>query len=148
MDASVLSRELPFGESSRTTKRTLYQILDPALRFWFGVQSPHRSLWRTYPAEKKRQLIHAHAASVFEDWCRSRHAGAGRYWEKNLEIDLVCPDPSAAGRLLVGEAKWTHLSPSGRADVLRGLEAKWSRCAQARKHPDVRFEVFDAGDLG
>lgn len=148
MDASVLSRELPFGESSRTTKRTLYQIQDPALRFWFGVHSPHRSLWRTYPVEKKRLLIHAHAASVFEDWCRSRYPGAARYWEKNLEIDLVCPDPDAPDRLLVGEAKWTLLSTSGRAEVIRGLQEKWYRSTLASKHPSVRFEVFDANFIG
>ena len=147
MDASVLSRDLPFGESSRTSKRTLYQIQDPALRFWFGVHSPHRSLWRTYSAEKKNQLIHGHAASVFEDWCRSRYPGAGRYWDKHLEIDLICPDPSEPGRLLIGEAKWTTLSKSGRADVLRDLEAQWNRCALATAHPDVRFEVFDASSL-
>ena len=53
MDASVLARDLPFGESSRTTKRTLYQIQDPAIRFWFGVYSPHQSLWRSCSEEKK-----------------------------------------------------------------------------------------------
>lgn len=148
MDASVLSRDLPFGESSRTSKRTLYQIEDPALRFWFSVHSPHRSLWRTYSVEKKNLLIHGHAASVFEDWCRSRFAGAGRYWEKNLEIDLVCPDPESPGRLLVGEAKWTHLTRSAQQAVLRDLKAKWSRCALAASHSDVRFDVFDASTIG
>jgi AAA+ ATPase superfamily predicted ATPase len=147
MDASVLSRDLPFGESSRTSKRTLYQIQDPALRFWFSVHSPHRSLWRTYPAEKKSLLIHGHAASVFEDWCRSRYPGAGRYWEKHLEIDLVCPDPDNPGRLLVGEAKWTDLSKSERKNVLRQLKEKWNRCALAASYPDVRFEVFDTTSI-
>lgn len=147
MDASVLSRDLPFGESSRTSKRTLYQIQDPALRFWFSVHSPHRSLWRTYPPEKKNHLIHRHAASVFEDWCRTRFPGAGRYWEKNLEIDVVAPDPDAPDRLLVGEAKWTRLNKSDRQSILRDLKAKWSRCALASAHPDVRFEVFDASSL-
>ena len=144
MDASVLSRDLPFGESSRTSKRTLYQIQDPALRFWFSVHSPHRSLWNTYPMEKKNLLIHRHAASVFEDWCRSRYPGAGRYWEKHLEIDLVGPDPDDPDRLLVGEAKWTELSQSERETVLRELKDKWARCALRTRHRDVRFEVFDA----
>lgn len=148
MDASVLSRDLPFGESSRTSKRTLYQIQDPALRFWFSVHSPHRSLWRTYPPEKKSLLIHGHAASVFEDWCRSRFPGAGRYWEKHLEIDVVAPDPDAPDSLLVAEAKWTRLTQSERQSILHHLKAKWSRSALAPRHPDVRFEVFDASAIG
>ncbi len=144
MDASVLSRDLPFGESSRTSKRTLYQIRDPALRFWFGVQSPHRSLWRTYSTDKKSLLIHNHASTVFEDWCRSRFPGAGRYWEKNLEIDWIRPDPEASGRLWVGEAKWTILSNAARERVLRDLQVKWNRCALAPAHSEVQFEVIDA----
>ncbi len=147
MDASVLSRELPFGESTRTSKRTLYRIQDPALRFWFGVYSPHRSLWRTYSVGKKRLLIHCHAASVFEDWCRSLYPGSGRYWEKSLEIDLVCPDPEAPDRLLVGEVKWKRLAKRERENFRRGLMDKWSRCALASRHPHVRFEVFDAGKI-
>lgn len=147
MDASVLSRDLPYGESARTSKRTLYRIQDPALRFWFSVYSPHRSLWRTFDEGKKLRLIHGHAASVFEDWCRGLHAGAERYWEKNLEIDLVSPDADVPDRLLVGEVKWKRLSERERSGVLNDLRGKWSRCALAARHPDVRFEVFDAGEL-
>jgi uncharacterized protein len=146
-DASVISRDLPYGESSRTSKRTLYQIVDPAIRFWFSVYSPHRSLWRTYPSAKKSHLIHGHAATVFEDWCRSLFPGSGRYWEKNIEIDLVCPDPENPGGLLVGESKWKRLTEADSERVLRDLKDKWSRCALATRHPDVRFRVFDANDI-
>jgi hypothetical protein len=148
MDASVLSRDLPFGESNRTSKRTLYQIMDPALRFWFSVYSPHRSLWRTYSLAKKQLLIHGHAASVFEDWCRSLYPAAGRYLEKHLEIDLVCPDPTGADCLLVGEAKWQRLTQLEQARVLYELKDKWRRCSLAARHPEVRFKVFDATCIG
>ncbi|HXV48291.1 MAG TPA: ATP-binding protein, partial [Candidatus Binatia bacterium] len=37
LDASILRRELPFGESVRSTKKTLYRIHDPTMRFWFRV---------------------------------------------------------------------------------------------------------------
>ena len=47
LDTSVLVRDLPFGESVRSTKKTLYQIQDPTIRFWFRVYSPHRSRWTT-----------------------------------------------------------------------------------------------------
>ena len=76
LDASILVRELPFGESVRSTKKILYRIQDPTMRFWFRVYSPHQSLWRTYTAAQKRKLIHDHAATVFEDFCRARFPGA------------------------------------------------------------------------
>ena len=89
LDASILARELHFGESVRSTRRILYRIQDPTMRFWFRVFSPHQSRWRTYTATQKRKLIHDHAATVFEDVCRARFPGAQRYWESNLELDLV-----------------------------------------------------------
>lgn len=147
MDSSVLARDLPYGESSRTTKRTLYRIQDPALRFWFGVFSPHRSLWPSYPPEKKQLLVHGHAASVFEDWCRSRHPGSSRYWDKTVEIDLVAPDPEDPTRLVVGEVKWKHLTSAERKGVQRELEQKWLRCPLSERHPAPRFAVLDAREI-
>jgi uncharacterized protein len=144
LDASVLMRELPFGESLRSTKKIFYRIADPTLRFWFRVYSPHQSLWRTYSIEKKRKLIHDHAATVFEDFCRARFAGAQRYWERGVELDLVAPDPEDRKCLLVGEVKWRHLSGAQRKGILQQLEAKWSRCSLRNRHRIVRFEVFDA----
>jgi len=147
LDASVLTRELPFGESVRSTKKTLYRIADPTIRFWFRVYSPHQSLWRTYATEQKSKLIHDHAASVFEDFCRARFAGAQRYWERGVELDFVAPDPEDRKRLLVAEVKWRHLTVAERKNVLRQLESKWSHCSLRAKHHLVRFEVFDAGIL-
>jgi hypothetical protein len=147
LDASVLARELPFGESVRSTKKILYRIADPTMRFWFRVYSPHQTLWRTYAAEQKRELIHDHAATVFEDFCRARFPGAQRYWERGVELDLAAPDPEDRKRLLVAEVKWRHLSVAERKNILRQLESKWSRCSLRAKYPKVRFEVFDAAIL-
>src|SRR3972149_11206732 len=49
---------LEIGENVRSTKKHLYRIQDPTIRFWFRVHSPHQSLWRTYAAAQKRKLIH------------------------------------------------------------------------------------------
>ncbi len=148
LDASVLARELPFGESVRSTRRTLYRIQDPAMRFWFRVFSPHQSRWRTYPPAEKRKLIHDHAATVFEDFCRARIPGAQRYWESNLELDLVAPDPEDRQRLLVAEVKWRRLTVAERQFVLRQLQSKWASCSLRTRHSDVRFDVLDASVLG
>ena len=147
LDASILTRELPFGETVRTTKRVLYRIQDPTMRFWFRVYSPHQSRWRTYAATEKRKLIHDHAATVFEDVCWARFPGAQRYWEGNVELDLVAPDPDHRQRLLVAELKWRHLTVVERKNVLSQLESKWSRCSLRAIHRSVRFDVFDAGIL-
>ena len=148
LDASILTRELPFGESVRSTKKTLYRIQDPTIRFWFRVYSPHQTLWRTYATAQKRKLIHDHAATVFEDVCRARFPGAQRYWERNVEVDLVAPDPDDGKRLLVAEVKWRRLSVPERKDALRKLADKWSHCSLRVRYPQVRFEVLDASFLG
>jgi len=148
LDASILTRELPFGETVRSTKKILYRIQDPSMRFWFRVFSPHQSRWRTYAATEKRKFIHDHAATVFEDFCRTRFPGAQRYWESNVELDLVAPDPDERKGLLVAEVKWRRLSAAERKNVLRQLESKWAHCSLRTRHPNVRFDVFDAGVLG
>ena len=147
LDASILIRELPYGESVRSTKKVLYRIEDPTLRFWFRVYSPHQSLWQTYPAPAKQKLIHDHAATVFEDFCRARYPGAGRFWESGVELDCVAPDPDGSG-LLVAEVKFRPLSAAARKNVLRQLEAKWERCSLRARHAKVRFEVLDTSLLG
>jgi hypothetical protein len=148
LDASILTRELPFGESVRSTKKILYRIQDPAVRFWFRVFSPHQSRWRTYSTAEKRKLIHDHAATVFEDVCRARFPGAQRYWEGNVELDLVAPDPDNRRQLLVAEVKWRRLAVAERKIVLRQLERKWSQCSLRAHHPSVRLDVLDASLLG
>jgi uncharacterized protein len=147
LDASVLERELPFGESVRTTKKVLYRIADPSIRFWFRVYSPHQSRWMHYSAEEKQRLIHDHASTVFEDVCRSQYPGAARYWEKDLEIDIVAQDPSDAKTLVVAEVKWRKLSAAERRQVHAQLEVKWQQSALSRKHAKVRFEVLDATEI-
>lgn len=147
LDASVLDRELPYGESVRTTKKILYRIADPTMRFWFRVYSPHQSRWSSYAADQKQKLIHDHASTVFEDACRTRFPGSGRYWEKDIELDLVAPDPEDAKGLLVAEVKWRKLTTAERRHILSQLQEKWSRTTLSQKHPKVRFVIFDASEL-
>lgn len=147
MDASVLARELPWGESVRTTKKILYRILDPTLRFWFRVYSPHRSLWRTYDREKKLKLIHDHASTVFEDAVRARFPNSGRYWEKDVELDVVATDPENTKGLVVCEVKWRKLSAAERRHAHSQLEQKWHRTVLSQRHSKARLLVFDAMDV-
>jgi len=147
LDVSLLERELPFGESVRSTKRVLYRIKDPALRFWFQVYSPHRSRWRDYSAQQKLKLLHDHASTVFEDFCRVRFASAARYWEGDVEFDLVQSDPNDEKTLIVSEVKWKRLTPAERRKIETSLEQRWQRSALRHRYSKVRFTVFDVSAL-
>jgi uncharacterized protein len=144
IDSSVLERELPYGESLRTTKKVLFRISDPTIRFWFRVYSPHQTRWRTYTLEQKTKLIHDHASTVFEDVCRARFPGCSRYWEKDIEIDIVAPDPENPKGIVVAEVKWRKLTAAERRHVMSQLEQKWQRTVLSKKHSQVRFLVLDA----
>lgn len=145
LDASVLTREIPFGESLRSTKKTRYRIQDPALRFWFQVYSPHRTRWQTYGRTEKEKLIHDHTATVFEDFCRSRHPSAARYWEADVEFDYVREEH---GRAVVSEVKFKRLSAVEQRQLEKNLTAVWQRSGLARRFRNVAFEIVDATALG
>lgn len=141
IDASILKRELPFGESPRSTKRTLYTIQDPTLRFWFSTFSPHRTRWRGYTKTGKEKLLHDHASTVFEDLWRNQYPDASRYWEKDIEFDLVRENTKRSA--VVGEIKLKLLSASDQAQLLKTLELNWNRCALKHRYRSVKFELFD-----
>ena len=149
LDASVLAREIPFGESPRSTKKTRYRIQDPALRFWFRVYSPHRTRWQHYSKAEKLKLLHDHASTVFEDFCRQQHPGASRYWEGDLEFDFVRAERRGQEResAVVSEVKWKQLTASERTQLEKYLATAWQRCGLRGRYKDVAFEVLDADVL-
>ncbi len=144
LDSKLLQRELPFGESVRTTKRTLYRLSDPTLRFWFHVYSPHRTRWRSYSTGEKQKLLEDHASTVFEDQLRAHWPGSARYWEGDAELDLVREE---AGGLMVSEVKWATLGKAERKSVGVALEARFRKTQLGQKWPRARFEVLDAQGL-
>ncbi len=145
LDASLLEREIPFGESLRTTKKTHYRIGDPALRFWFRVYSPHRSLWHRLTIEEKTKLLHDHAATVFEDYCRSRHPDAARYWEAGAEFDFLRKDGDG---VVVSEVKFKKLTAAEKTGLKKQLAEKWKSSAAAHRYPRATFEILDTSELG
>ena len=122
----LVRRETPFGTSPRATKRALYRIDDPFLRFWFRVVAPHRAVHAQAPRDTRigywrryRAVLEAYA---FEELCRmavpTLHRcdiplaalgpwePAQRYWRGNdPEFDVVARSIDGK-RLLVGEVKW------------------------------------------
>lgn len=139
----LVARETPFGTSVRSSKRTLYRIADPFLRFWFRFVQPDRSrLEARQLAAVERDVAASfphHAGEIWEELARSsvpaletfgRTWGpAGRWWgpgldRQPLEIDLVA-ESATGDALLIGEVKWT--APDDPARILHELEKKASQ---------------------
>ena len=125
-DMDLIRREIPFGSDPKSGKRSLYQIADPFLRFWFRVVAPNRSLLADAPRETRLLCWQRHRprleASAWEELCRMAvpnlhrvvpaiaacgpFGHAQRYWRGNdPELDIVARSVTAPD-ILVGEAKW------------------------------------------
>lgn len=148
VEMSLVVRELPFGAPRRGSKRSLYHIADPFLRYWFRFVEPNRSrlgvrqpesVWREIGSEMRH-----HVASVWEDLARESvprlglHGGewgpAARWWgpgldRKPLEVDVVAEEVGG-NRLLIGEVKWT--APHKADGIRRELVQKIDRLPFAR----------------
>ena len=86
LELGLVRRELPFGSSLRDSKRTLYVIADPFLRFWFRFVDPERSRlegpWRVpaCPGADAKSALMATSSSL-RDIVSSGDIGS-----------LVCPE--------------------------------------------------------
>ena len=127
-ELGLVRRDIPFGESERNSKKSLYTISDPFCHFWFRVLGPRRSLFDAATKQGRLLLWRKYADAVFafqwEELARrnihkcaavSRLAPAGqmwlaaqRWWQENRpEWDIVTS--SMEGELgLLGEVKWSE----------------------------------------
>ncbi len=145
VDASILSRILPFGESARTSKRVLYQIADPALRFHFHVYSPHQGRWSKYERAKKNELIAGHVGPMFEAWWRAGHSGSAAYWEPGVEFDAVRLETSRGKtRAIVTELKWAELSSADRIRLEARVAMQWASSTLMKKYGACEVEIVDS----
>ena len=145
LDLGFLQRELPFGETERSSKRTLYRIEDPALAFYYGVYLPQRSRWATMNAREQSAQLDVHASHVWETFCRQAYPGSRRYWESAAEIDFVAPLSSKAH--LIAECKWKDLSAQEETTLLVDLKGRFARTALANKLEHVEFKIFSKKTL-
>jgi AAA+ ATPase superfamily predicted ATPase len=139
LEANLIKRDLPFGVSSRDAKHVLYSIIDPALRFWYTVYSPHKSRWSSYSRDQKFKLIYDHASFIFEEYCRRQYQGACRYWDKTHEFDMIAPIKEAHAELLVAEIKFRKLDKKQQHSIVSDLENRWKTCKLAKQYKRVNF---------
>jgi hypothetical protein len=149
----LVSRDVPASEHDPDrSKRGLYRIADPFVRFWF------RHVRRGWNRLETGQLdavlrgvgtdLDHLAAAAYEDLCRHlaatgglgthRWSRVGRWWNRLDEMDVV--GFADDGGLLAGEAKWSS-RPVG-VNVLDELRAKVERSGLAANARDVTLTLF------
>ncbi|MBL8025722.1 MAG: hypothetical protein JNL74_04890, partial [Fibrobacteres bacterium] len=177
IEMDLIHHEIPFGTSIRDTKRTLYKISDPFLKFWLTFIEPNRSLLETGLSEHVLQSIKKtwpnYIGNVWEELSRKsvtrlsvagKHFGpAFRWWGKGnngamLEFDIVSQSLDNHNNILIGEAKHT-CRVSELPKLLSELAAKASQCPLFNgkeltfalwimNSPSSKHkEVFDAEDV-
>ena len=128
MELGLIRREIPFGESEKNSKKSLYRLADPFCKFWFGVVASRRSVFARASGNVRKSVWRGVSEQVFaaewEEQCRrsvtssaglGKLAGkgdywlpAGRWWSGNQpEWDIVSVNGTHT-RTFLGEAKWSQ----------------------------------------
>lgn len=145
-----LTREIPFGENWKNSKKSLYKISDSFMGFYFRFIVPNRSLieiGRITPLiATLDNYFQDFVGDYWEKLCRETISGntvdgitygmASRWWgnisrEERIEIDVVAESLDKK-YLLVGECKWTKQENSDR--LLAELMAKAEKLPFAKNH--------------
>ena len=134
-EMAFIRKEVPFGESEKRTNKTLYQIDDPFMGFYYRFVEPYQSaiaMGRTNLVKKElERSFQDYVEIIWESLCRTSVSGndlfghtwkmAGRWWGKvpvyedgkktpvsfeDLEFDVVAEDQYDQHTILVGECKW------------------------------------------
>jgi hypothetical protein len=122
----IVERIHPITE--RRAKRTLYRLSDNFYRFWFRYVYPNRSfleIGEVDPVlEEIKSDFNAFVGLAFEDIViemLSKEYKAGRWWYKDVEIDVV---GIKRGEAVFFEVKWKYLSHEEALKILEKLKEK------------------------
>ncbi|CUI18085.1 Conserved hypothetical protein (plasmid) [Candidatus Protochlamydia naegleriophila] len=129
IELDLIEREIPFGAEEYNSKRTLYKISDPFMRFWFELVASQRSFLTKANDSQRIKYLHDSIQRIFslcwEDLCRLAapilsqqfeheliFGTANRYWHKsNPEWDILSESMDKKA-LFIGEAKWVINPPN------------------------------------
>lgn len=127
MELGLIKREIPFGASSASAKRSLYRIGDPFCRMWFRIVAPNRGFLADAPGRAREKLWREArpglVSTAWEELCRQwvslgaaqhpilREKGdwvpARRFWHgEGPEWDVISQTTDERC-VLLGEAKWS-----------------------------------------
>ena len=161
LELGLIQRDVPFGVSHRSSKKSLYRIADPFLAFWFRFVEPNRSRLEAGTARSVareiRSGVAAHHADVWEQLVRRsiprlhvegiEWQPAHRWWgggtdKSRLEVDVVAKSVDGSA-LLLGEAKLS-IDAAGLARVRQDLARKTARLPFVKDYERVVERVFAA----
>jgi len=145
IELGLIHRDLPFGESLKTSKKVLYSLQDPVLSFYYGTCVPHRAHWRLLSEKEKKHLINLHVSHHFKIYCRKVHTAAQRYWEPGVEVDLIAPQKNKS--YFAGEVKWMSLNASQEAALSQQLKVKIEQSHFKIKDKISSYRIFSKKDL-
>lgn len=148
-EMSYVSKEVPFGENEKKSKKTLYHFADPFMAFYYKYVAPNKSYLALGRPEKILNRIqkdfNSHVGGLWETICRqavslndlfgSEWGVASRWWgsvpmrdekekvtgHEEIELDVVA-ESMEGDKLLIGECKWT--APDYAMRLIRVLKAK------------------------
>lgn len=159
VDLGLVIREVPFGTLPKNSKRTLYKIADPFLRFWLTFVEPNRSLLEAGLIDTVADIVMQswpqYIGSVWEELSRQsvphlsingrRWCPASRWWGKaigtgNLEINIVACALDNDSEVLVGEAK-RSVSQKEIPRLMDDLKRKAS-CCPALQGKKIHFALW------
>lgn len=145
-----LTKEIPFGENEKNSKKSLYKISDSFMNFYFKFIIPNRSFIEIGRISPILENLDTHFSdSVGDYWeklCRETVSGnkidgitygmARRWWgnvsrEERIELDVVAESLDKK-YLLVGECKWTSGENSDL--LLAELKKKADKLPFAKNH--------------
>ena len=162
-DLGYISREIPFGESPKKSKKGLYHINDSLLRFHYQFIVPYRSVLELGRIDVVMQVVRAQLpqfiGQCWELLCREYVSGniidgvaynvASRWWGKifppedkdgkMVELDVVAESIDKK-HILIGECKWTHDEDADR--LMDILEKKAKYLPFIKKGQEVHLVLF------
>ena len=159
-DMGLLRREVPVTDiHPEKSKRGLYRIHDPFVKFWCRFILPYQSLIQAGQGETVWQefilpSLDSYLGEIFEEACRQYLISCGpmpgilvpkyvgRWWNSNNEVDILAEISDNGKKVIIaGECKWWK-SPVGK-NVFEELKQKTLALPENWKSP-IRFMLCSA----
>ncbi|WP_330630153.1 ATP-binding protein [Halocatena halophila] len=152
----LIERKVPVTAEQQRSKRSLYSIKDPFLRFWFRFVEPNQSGIEQAPEQVLTNRIlpelDRFVSQTFEDVAREcvwecirsssfsgNYGSVGSWWYGGEEIDIVALDDRTPS-VLLGECKWTT-TPVG-IDLVDQLTEKAGHVRWKTGARDEEYAIF------
>ena len=144
-DLGFVNKEIPFGESEKKSKKGLYHISDPLLRFHYRYVLPYRSIIELDNSQTVLDVFkkgeNEYVSQIWEELCRNYVSANGvdgvmyqtalRWWgsfydeekKQHVPIELDVVAESFDGKhLFLGECKWQeHIDAREEAERLQTI---------------------------